>query len=49
MLAMGLEPADWEVGGVEGYGDQGGAQFGVTPLDQVVIGDLRTMMPRLQA
>jgi hypothetical protein len=49
MLAMDLEPADWEVGGVAGYGDMGGAQFGVTPLDQVVIGDLRTMMPRLQA
>jgi hypothetical protein len=47
MLAMGLQPADWEVGGVEGYGDMRGAQYDMTPLDQVVIGDLRAMMPRL--
>jgi hypothetical protein len=47
MLAMGLEPADWEVGGQPGYGDMRGAQYNMTPLDQVVLGDLRTMMPRL--
>ncbi|MBK6923341.1 MAG: DUF1552 domain-containing protein [Deltaproteobacteria bacterium] len=49
MLAMGLEPDDWEVGGTPGYGDRRGAQYDMTPLDQVVIGDLRAMLPRLGA
>ena len=49
MLAMGLEPTDWEVGGVPGYGDLRGAQYDMTPAGQEVVGDLRTMLPRLQA
>lgn len=49
MLAMGLEPDTWEVNGEAGYGDMRGSQFNMTPLDQVVIGDLRTYLPRLQA
>jgi hypothetical protein len=49
MLAMGLEPDDWEVGGQPGYGDMRGAQYDMTPLDQVVIGDLRAYLPGLEA
>jgi hypothetical protein len=49
MLAMGLQPDDWEVGGEPGYGDMRGAQFGMTPLDQVVLGDMRSFLPRLEA
>lgn len=49
MLAMGCEPDDWEVGGQPGYGDMRGAQYDMTPLDQVVIGDMRTMLPRIAA
>lgn len=45
MLAMGLEPEHWEVGGVPGYGDMRGDQWGRTPLDQVQIGDLRAGLP----
>jgi hypothetical protein len=46
---MGLEPDDWEVGGQPGYGDMRGAQYDMTPLDQVVIGDLRAYLPGLEA
>jgi hypothetical protein len=49
MIAMGLEPDDWEVGGVPGYGDLRGAQYDMTPAGQEVVGDLRTMLPRLEA
>ena len=49
MLAMGLEPDDWEVGGQPGYGDLRGAQYDMTPLDQVVIGDMRAYLPGLEA
>lgn len=45
MLAMGLEPEHWEVGGEPGYGDLRGDKWGRTPLDQVVIGDLRAPIP----
>ena len=49
MLAMGLSPEDWEVDGEPGYGDLRGAQYDMTPLDKVVIGDLRSYLPGLQA
>ncbi len=49
MLAMGLKPEDWEVNGQPGYGDLRGGQFDQTPPDKVVIGDLRSIMPRLEA
>jgi Protein of unknown function (DUF1552) len=49
MLAMGLEPEDWEVGGQPGYGDMRGADYDMTPLDQVVIGDLRAYLPGIEA
>jgi hypothetical protein len=49
MLAMGLEPSDWEVDGQPGYGDLRGAPYDMTPLGEVVVGDLRTMLPRLSA
>ena len=49
MMAMGLEPDDWEVDGEAGYGDMRGAQYDMTPLDKVVMGDLRSYLPRLQA
>ncbi|MCR9166092.1 MAG: DUF1552 domain-containing protein [Nannocystaceae bacterium] len=49
MLAMGLEPETWEVDGEPGYGDMRGHQYNMTPLDQVVVGDLRSYLPRLQA
>jgi hypothetical protein len=49
MIAMGLEPEDWEVGGAPGYGDPRGAQYDMTPLDQVVLGDMRSLLPGLQA
>ncbi len=49
MLAMGLEPEAWEVDGQPGYGDMRGSQYNMTPLDQVVVGDLRTYLPRLEA
>lgn len=45
MLAMGLEPEHWEVGGVPGYGDMRGDKWGRTPLDQVQMGDLRAGLP----
>lgn len=45
MLAMGLEPEHWEVGGVQGYGDMRGDKWGRTPLDQVQMGDLRAGLP----
>ncbi len=49
MLALGVEPEAWEVDGQPGYGDMRGSQFNMTPLDQVVVGDLRTYLPRLEA
>ena len=49
MLAMGLTPDDWEVGGEPGFGDLRGAPYDMTPLDKVVVGDLRAYLPRLQA
>ena len=49
MIAMGLEPEHWEVGGEPGYGDLRGDKWGRTPLDQVVIGDLRAPLPRMMA
>lgn len=49
MLAMGLLPEDWEVGGQPGYGDMRGAPYDMTPLDKVVVGDLRSYLPGLQA
>lgn len=49
MLAMGLQPDDWEVDGQPGYGDLRGAPYSKTPLDEVVVGDLRSYLPRLQA
>lgn len=49
MLAMGLDPETWEVGGQPGYGDMRGHAYNMTPLDQVVIGDLRRYLPRLEA
>lgn len=49
MLAMGLSPDDWEVDGEPGYGDMRGAKYNMTPLDQVVVGDLRTYLPGLEA
>ncbi len=49
MLAMGVEPDAWEVNGEPGYGDMRGHQYNMTPLDQVVVGDLRTYLPRLEA
>ena len=49
MLAMGLEPDDWEVNGQPGYGDMRGHAYNMTPLDQVVVGDLRSYLPRLEA
>lgn len=45
MLAMGVEPEHWEVGGQQGYGDMRGDQWGRTPLDQVQMGDLRAGLP----
>lgn len=48
MLAMGLEPETWEVNGQPGYGDMRGHNYNMTPLDQVVIGDLRSYLPRLE-
>lgn len=47
MLAMGMTPDQWEVGGEPGYGDMRGARYNQTPLDEVVIGDLRAMLPGL--
>lgn len=47
MLAMGLEPDDWEVGGQPGYGDVRGGPLGSTPPDKVVLGDMRAYLPRL--
>jgi hypothetical protein len=35
MLAMGLEPDDWERNGEPGYGDMRGQPFNTTPLDQI--------------
>jgi hypothetical protein len=32
-----------------GYGDMRGAQCNKTPLDQVVIGDMRAHLPRIGA
>lgn len=49
MLAMGLSPDDWEVDGEPGYGDLRGAKYDMTPLDKVVIGDLRSYLPGLEA
>jgi Protein of unknown function (DUF1552) len=49
MLAFGLSPEDWEVDGQPGYGDMRGSLYDMTPLDQVVIGDLRSFLPRLEA
>lgn len=49
MLAFGLEPDDWEVDGEPGYGDLRGTLYDMTPPDQVVIGDLRSFLPRLEA
>jgi hypothetical protein len=49
MLAMGLTPEAWEVDGTAGYGDMRGAKYDMTPLDQVVIGDMRAMLPGLSA
>ena len=49
MLAMGVEPDAWEVNGQPGYGDMRGHNYNMTPLDQVVVGDLRTYLPRLEA
>ncbi len=49
MLAMGLEPDTWERNGQPGYGDMRGHMYNMTPLDQVVVGDLRTYLPRLEA
>ncbi|MEM9072586.1 MAG: DUF1552 domain-containing protein [Myxococcota bacterium] len=46
MLAMGMTPDQWEVDG-PGYGDMRGALYNKTPLDEVVIGDLRSMLPRV--
>ena len=47
MLAMGLQPDDWEVGGEPGFGDLRGTQYNMTPLDQVVIGDMQSILPGL--
>jgi hypothetical protein len=49
MLAMGLEPEDWEVDGQPGFGDMRGAPYDMTPAGEVVVGDLRAYLPRLQA
>jgi hypothetical protein len=49
MIAMGLQPADWEVGGQPGYGELRGGVYDMTPPDKVVIGDQRSIMPRLEA
>lgn len=49
MLAMGVEPEAWETDGQPGYGDMRGHKYNMTPLDQVVVGDLRSYLPRLQA
>lgn len=49
MLAMGLEPDAWEVDSEPGYGDLRGAPYDMTPLDEVVVGDLRDYLPRLEA
>jgi hypothetical protein len=49
MLAMGLTPDAWEVNGQPGYGDMRGAQYNKTPLDQVVMGDMRAYLPRISA
>ncbi|MBL8949545.1 MAG: DUF1552 domain-containing protein [Myxococcaceae bacterium] len=47
MLAMGLTPPDWEVGGVPGYGSLRGDQYSQTPIGKVVIGNLRSPLPRV--
>jgi hypothetical protein len=49
MLAMGMTPDQWEVGGSPGYGDMRGALYDMTPLDKVVVGDMRAGLPRLMA
>ena len=49
MIAMGLEPEDWEVDGQPGYGDLRGGLYDQTPPDKVIIGDQRSIMPRLEA
>jgi hypothetical protein len=48
MIAMGMTPDQWEVAG-PGYGDMRGALFEMTPLDKVVLGDMRAALPRLLA
>jgi hypothetical protein len=48
MIAMGLQPDDWEVGGQPGYGDLRGGLYDMTPPDKVVLGDQRSIMPRLE-
>lgn len=49
MLAMGLQPDDWEVDGEPGYGDTRGAPYNMTPDGEVVVGDLRSYLPGLEA
>ena len=46
---LGVEPDAWEMNGQPGYGDMRGHNYNMTPLDQVVVGDLRTYLPRLEA
>jgi hypothetical protein len=48
MLAMGLQPSDWEMNGQPGYGSLRGSIYGMSPPTQVVIGDLRAPLPRLK-
>ncbi len=49
MIAMGCEPHHWEVDGEPGFGDLRGDKWGRTPLDEVIIGDLRAGLPGLMA
>lgn len=49
MLAMGLAPSDWEVNGQPGYGSLRGSIYDLTPPGKVVVGDLRSPLPRLKA
>jgi len=47
MLAMGMTPDQWEVDGTPGYGDLRGGKYDQTPPDRVVLGDMRSMLPRV--
>ncbi|MEM6994699.1 MAG: DUF1552 domain-containing protein [Myxococcota bacterium] len=49
MLAMGVTPDQWEVDGQPGYGDTRGAPYNMTPQGEVVLGDMRSYLPGLEA